>query len=130
MLTDRQRKIRVNKIIKLMEAAGPEHFDMNYYIRMPDEHASKSLPEAIHSCGTTACIAGFAVIASKLWETHEQRFSAYTVSDFAVGQAYLGLTYEEASHLFRSNWSANMYEAVATLKHYAETGNVEWQRDK
>lgn len=59
---------RIAATLNLMLAAGEDHFDMTYWFRVPDyDNPFRSLDDAqdvsIGECGTTACLAGFAVLA-------------------------------------------------------------------
>ncbi|MBO9589572.1 hypothetical protein [Devosia sp.] len=89
-----------------------------------------------HHCGTTACIAGWA-IAIEHQLTGESLLEEITrrpvVSDAAA--SFLGIDGHQASDLFfagshpehSDNWPAISAEAaVRTLRHLAATGEVDW----
>lgn len=135
----RTRKRRVAKVVALMHEVGENHFDMHSFKcltteKMEDQGTMEgfnreytritSLPqgEAIHACGTTACIAGFASIAS------EPKAVWYSVRGDRVefiGREFLGLSIEAAEELFY-NFSATFEQAIRCLENYGETGVVDW----
>lgn len=88
-------------------------------------------------CGTTHCIAGWAVVLDagvarvenkdhyyELVEAANEKFSAYDqfgdVSSWAAGRALLGLSEDEAAVLFAGTLPDG--EAVRIVEHVVETG--------
>ena len=128
------RRIRVNKVINLMREAGEEHFSMASWFIKPyqDRKYSRNtlVKEAMHMCGTTACIAGFASIA-EYGNIPLGRINISAIERDA--KEYLGLTGEQANVLFLANGSANIHnipmnEAIDALEFYAKTGKVFWKK--
>lgn len=82
-----------------------------------------------HDCGTTCCIAGWARIVeegkfSKRWSEH---------ATAAKARAFLDLDGDQGSELFYGLNSPTLLQnikpkqAVATLRHLAQTGEVNWR---
>lgn len=59
--------------------------------------------EEFQTCGTSACIAGYAAI---LFTPANVSFRSFD----STAQEYLGLTIAEAEHLFKGHWSRNGLE--------------------
>jgi len=55
-----------------------------------------------HPCGTTACLAGFATILA--WEEDFPLIKADDRRFFSIGKKFLGLSTDEADHLFYGRW--------------------------
>lgn len=78
-----------------------------------------------HNCGTTACIAGWAVAVMNGGVIPEV---GVPIQDDA--EKYFGLNWTDGEDLF-VNWvgkSPTPAEAVIVLRHLAETGEVDWDR--
>ena len=120
--------------------ANPDKFDQNAWL---------------HNCGTPACIAGWAAHLSLQdgeslgWCAPAELFAGLSSepriplvvdadNEFVVvgGRAreWLGLSHEEADTLFDASpipggeW-VSVHDAVATLDHAIETGNIVWGID-
>lgn len=99
-------------------------FNMNYfYVPMRDvSDPIDELVEAAHGCGTVACIAGWA--CAVFGETFDPRFDR--------ARDILGLTAEQGEQLFFADGALDglqdipKADAVAVLRHLAETGEVVW----
>lgn len=79
----------------------------------------------VHSCGTPACIAGWAA-----WQAsgEQKTINPEVVEDSAA--AFLGISYSDGRRLFtpRAEWKAiTPAIAASTLRRFAETGEVEWR---
>jgi hypothetical protein len=127
------RTPNVQNILTLRDAilAAPEHFDMRSWTksRYPETPTRVELME--HTCGTTACIGGWASALFFPESTHP----IYVAEDEV---AYvLGLTDDQVRHLFyprddkingRTPYDATNVEAVRVLDHLIETGKVDWNK--
>lgn len=94
-------------------------FHMNYFM--------SANPGA--GCGTVACIAGWCNLING---------NDINQSSFYFAQKWLDLSYEEADNLFYANqhpgWATSYSvleditaeQAVRTLRHLAETGEIDW----
>ena len=87
--------------------------------------------EEIQNCGTTFCIAGFAIILSSVEERREAMIRIKNKSDvfsFVVhqlAQELLGLSYEDSLELFSTEWEPEHGKTVPeALREIAETGHV------
>lgn len=80
-----------------------------------------------HSCGTAACIAGFATAVSR--GDVSAKISNLSTSDVKhIAQAFLGLDRERASQLFYHGPNdASPELAAAVLRNLAATGEVDWE---
>jgi hypothetical protein len=110
----------IDKTIKTIEhhqKVADIFFDMGMFI---DTH---------HTCGTAACIGGFAAIAAK-----GDKIKKVFKSDKApetIGQRFLDLDDETAHDLFyptglEYGFSATAKDAIKVLEHLKKTGKVKW----
>jgi deoxyribodipyrimidine photolyase-like uncharacterized protein len=125
--------MHVEKILKLadfLETVPDERFNMNYFFRGTD-HDYRYIIENGGSCGTAACVAGWASIRFK-----EEALSLLTPTlglETAVKQI-LDLTWGEVDRLFyggearRYLWTLTRKQAISVLRHFARTGTVDWKR--
>jgi hypothetical protein len=79
----------------------------------------------MHTCGTSACIGGYAFIGAT------GRLEATADEDMEdVAADYLGLDYEAADKLFYPDltqaWDATPTQAIAVLEHLKTKGKVDW----
>jgi len=117
---------RIEKLRDFLRDDVPdERFDMSDYLvpsaRSRSNPYQKTVGAALKSCGTAACIAGW---AQYLFEPR-RRWS------FEIGRDSLGLTDHEAKKLFLPIHLESLSDiprarAVATLTHLLETGEVDW----
>ena len=92
----------------------------------PEEYDQRVLA---HDCGTPACIAGHAAYLLS-------GMSLYPSTGIIEAKAWLGLSSIEADCLFDSMpfgaepgiSAPTPQDAAATLRHLAETGEVDWRR--
>ena len=92
-----------------------------------------------HPCGTAACIAGWTVARfgwnGRAMQIDHRRPLGGGRDVFDGAQCVFGLAYSEAQRLFAPNerrdgadmWEVTAEHAVRTLRHLAETGNVDWR---
>ena len=90
-----------------------------------------------HPCGTAACIAGWAVARFGENDDAEEIDHRRPLGDavFDGAQSVLGLSFPEAHQLFAPNErrdgvsmsDVTASHAVRTLRHLAETGEVDWR---
>jgi hypothetical protein len=134
--------MNVDNIIKLAEVLEREetqqHFDLNNWAW--NAHRLESFAyqpydeEILHTCGTVACVAGWAkaLFAPKSCDL-----------PFDVGAEVLDLEHEQSYHLFTpptDEWALKLppekpyvYDATArgaakVLRHLAATGKVDWSK--
>ncbi|MBD8651518.1 hypothetical protein IFT66_10560 [Rhizobium sp. CFBP 13726] len=85
-----------------------------------------TMSDYVHSCGTPACIAGWAA-----WESENQPdFLDWRQVDFKATK-YLGLDQETSEKLFEPEGVSSWFEitpahAAFTLRHLARAGVVDW----
>ena len=109
-------KGNILKLAEYMENLRPEEYDQRY-----SEH-----PRGPH-CGTPACIAGHAAWLAGQWSYEG------TIED---AKEWLGITWDHANGLFDSapyvgeDLTPTPQDAARTLRHLAETGEVDWWRAK
>jgi len=95
-----------------------EHFDMHSYVSDQEfqNHQTPVTVDYLQTCGTTACIAGWAVAV------FEYRSSLTTFNFYDAGIDVLGfelfVAYEP---------DATRLRAVQVLRDLAETGEVKWE---
>lgn len=103
-------------------------FNMESFV---NEAASEFEPDQTgHQCGTTACIAGWAMHLSG----DDLSRVEYLTSNGCIrrGAAILGLDFDDADDLFTvcddslSLEEITPSQAVSVLRHLAETGDVDW----
>jgi hypothetical protein len=129
--------------------------NQNFKFNMGDWGASGSpnFDENDHYCGTSACIAGFAVLADGApVETSERRWDGKLLQVDVIDQIgiaksardILGLEYDEAQALFMPNcavvekgngtiiygpdcYTATEDQGIRVLEHLRDTGEVNWR---
>lgn len=118
--------ININKLIsklRSLRSNNPEHED-GFFMHI--WHKSRFNALHGHSCGTAACIGGWAFVLSSK--------SKYSLED------WLGLTEDQCSRLFHMTFahyspltfdslfshSARIDVAIEVLEHLRDTGKVEW----
>lgn len=88
-------------LLKIAESieAQPDKFDLNYFYYTPYFNTSPATAEEFleGSCGTTACVAGWAVVCAGL------PIKSSFLDAEADGQTLLGLTDKQARRLFYAN---------------------------
>lgn len=111
-------------------------FNMGCYFQegSDDDEEPEFHDQTGHLCGTTACIAGWA-IALEDGVDRLHMMSRNSANTFDRAQSILGLTYDQAEQLFLRRDHADSQDdldrttddqAIATLKRLAETGEVSW----
>lgn len=142
---NRQNILRVAKAIEDHEIASLG-FNMSDYFSTNKRLWSKNNPDRDrtgHRCGTVACIAGWALACRAVDEglvkpdaTEDALRQAVTTyqrgGTETVASEYLGLDYTQREHLFCGGKLAGTLSpirpetAVAVLRHFAETGEIDW----
>jgi hypothetical protein len=135
----------LDKLIAHMERVPDELFDMSNWLALKDMPSgswsssligarTNALAQDQQPCGTACCIAGEAWFAmpkeDRMW------LSPDTPRVSQSAEAWLGLTEDEAQHLFipdseASGWPLHALSreaAIAVLRHLRETGEVDWGR--
>jgi hypothetical protein len=104
---------------RLRSPSAEGHFDMTEYFE-----GDGPLGQAIHECGTIACIAGFAAAMAH----PKARLRGSEVHPIA--RNFLGLTIEEAEQLFVPEGiiysKVTRFVAADTLEHLGNTGEIQW----
>lgn len=110
---------RIYRLANFIEKLPPKLFDMN-------SGMTGKLPN--HTCGTAACIAGW---AGHLWP--EECHHSLTENGEELAWSYhktrraLGISKESAVTLFYDYpLSCSRQHAAAVLRHLAKTGKVDW----
>jgi hypothetical protein len=125
---------------RLRAPATQGHFNMGMFLSFIDKPTN--LARDIHTCGTTACIAGYAVLLAEptLMVRDQGPFcDDYCEGDYAPSNSHrgplwvkaadwLGIDDDAAEKLFVSHTSASTTpeQAAQVLDHLIETGNVNW----
>lgn len=114
---------RLQLLRDTIASAPEEQFDMTHFFG--------------RSCGTTACIAGFAASLSwgkTLHEAAERDCTSSVMEVQNVAAAWLGLEWKDAHELFLADEAPKWYseitrtEALRCLNHLIATGEVDWTR--
>ena len=113
---DTMNKANILKLADHIERLDPEEFNQRVFA---------------HDCGTPACIAGHALALAGRWGGGVEG----STEDHPVGLAakWLGIDKDTRALLFDSQprgYATNYptkEDAVATLRHLAETGDVVWR---
>lgn len=132
-------KTRMLELADAIEAAPKYKFDMNSFVGkfrldrigrrqrrgdynyIPDEQILSTLKAM--SCGTSACIAGWAVhLHPRAAPSAASADGYYSVSDHA--QAILGLTGDEAYELFHNRMRQDNKQAAAFIRRCVDLGTV------
>lgn len=115
---------------RLRSPSAEGHFDLTNWLEPADD--TVPLGQAIHTCGTVACIAGFAAVMAEP-TLKDRHLDGLDYSE--RGQKFLGLTDSQARALFIPDAEKVDYDAVTrfiaadVLDHLADTGEVIWQRE-
>lgn len=126
-------KAAIDKTIALIRATKPEYFNMGSFISGDIEYApgERTASEAPHWCGTTLCLAGFAVAANLPYTLIEN-------IDQARGMRALGITEDQAEDLFVPGYigteddsptpicETDPERGIKVLEHLRDTGKVDW----
>lgn len=125
----------IQRVIAALEAAPDEKFSMMNFIAKPGDGylpGSRKVTESLRLgrpvCGTTACIAGWAVIVL-LGEKAPQ------IMNWAgKAEGLLGLTSQQAYALFYTGGARTRlleprrHHAISVLRYLLDTGKVDWDR--
>lgn len=111
---------------KLREPETAAHFDLNFWFSTEDQYRSQE--SALHTCGTVACIAGWAAALA----LPEARVCDVNIRRTAID--WLGLSVDTADRLFdpgellgdRGYGGITPTEAADVLDRLIETGEVTW----
>lgn len=123
---------RLVALSAFLRGLSPERFDMGYFSSVVGDPEGEyiSATQIRTDCGTTACIAGWAV-------------ALFTVNERADGSGLaknmLGLTDQQAGTLFYANstaydddeeavayWDATPTQAANVIDNYLATGVIDW----
>jgi hypothetical protein len=128
-------KQAIDKTIALMWAVAPAHFSMSTWAENTEDYDALEQPgqQALQSCGTVMCLAGFATAANQ----PEKPASTYFE---ASGRESLRLNLHESKNLFRpTSFTApdgqyirpiderDPRRGVAVLLHLRNTDQVDWR---
>ena len=113
---------RLNHLADFLDALPPERFDMNtFFGRGLHYHEPAGALLTDHECGTTACIAGWAIVK---WAPDHPHDGAC----FTLAKDLLDLTERQADNLFYPYVASPVSNsrAAQALRNLAETGEVAW----
>ena len=106
----------------MLEETPDRLFKMDSWFAKTDELGLDSISpegEIDHSCGTTGCIAGWAIMT----QGYSDRDFMDTNEVIAKAREILGLSSKQANRLFY-DFSLNKQDAIFALRHFAETGEL------
>ena len=132
-------KKQLLKLADFLEIVPANKVCMGSWANLGDlEKECATQEDMLHTCGTTACLAGWAVIANGYCVTEKARAEKKQIRTLDIADRAarrLGLTYDQQQALFyRSGWPKEFqfqldfsYEqgkklAIARVRHMAETG--------
>lgn len=130
---------RIRELADIIENTPDERFDMEHFVAPvgpltfgPYENVVDHMVET-NWCGTSACIAGHAIIAFCDKEHAKDLIKTGWVSDEAADM--LGLDEHQQEELFFANSMVRLGDitkqmAARTLRHLADTGDVVWNFEK
>jgi hypothetical protein len=123
MLDAETRRERVTQLIEFMRA-HEARFNMREFVGRGDY--SLTVGKNLHNCGTTFCIAGFAVaLAAPDTPSHWPDDIRNTAATW-LGLDTFDLTYDMFYRIGKDGVPTTLDEAVAMLGRFAETGEVQW----
>lgn len=115
----------ITTLANVIENLPPERFNMRSWASSQNG-PTPTRHEVVHSCGTVACIGGWAESLAK----PDEVMASVAEPGFRLAYNWLGITREQAEELFMPDhkpWGhITQAEAVATLRRLAETGEVKW----
>lgn len=116
--------LRTERILDLADIIENDRLPL---VQFNMNHWAINNPELHPVCGTTACIAGYAVIAA-YGNLDTKLFNLKTGCSISSEAArILGLDPFQAHSLFNTHYHATKEQAVKTLRKLAATGRVSWQ---
>lgn len=134
---------RLSAVADAIERGSPATSNLGFNMRDFAAHVDaqhKDYTGRAPTCGTVACIAGWAAsLAAQSPVTPQNRYSSGATGIFNTARNYLGLTEEEADSLFyvieMGGYADDAIltqitsaQAVAVLRHAAATGTIDWAR--
>lgn len=114
----------------LRSQAAVDHFNMDFWINQNgNQEKGESIGKAIHTCGTTACMAGWAVIMdSPDFQINDEDFISDKARDIlGLGLALSGPLFMPAAGLINYRLITNEI-AAGVLEKLAATGEVHWPK--
>lgn len=113
-------------VLDWLDAGGDDQygFDMRQHIFLPHEDTDPA-------CGTTCCIAGaMGLFVEGLNWTGidvdlENRWARATHSEYALARNH-GMSKHDMDAMFYNGWGATPAQAAAVIRHWIETGDIEW----
>lgn len=129
---------RIRALADIIEAAPPDSFWMGDFFVHPsydfEGKVDKSISTSETMCGTTACIAGYAYFACPPDDrckigVNDTEFKPYWRG---TTQKWLDITEEQFDALclcWPHSRSHDKALAVSVLRHFAETGEIDWGPD-
>lgn len=121
------------KLAALLRSQAEQHFNMQTWLSANREYLGTNRPigKLVRTCGTTACIAGWAVVMDK----PDAEFLSYGQTVYSIpnmAREILGLEVDLSADLFSPDHYMIDYKKVTNevaadvLEHLAETGEVVW----
>ena len=118
---NKERLLQLADFLETPEVA--EHFDMEYsfYIGNSRVSSEDNAREALHKCGTAACIGGWAVA---LFQPNAKVFDVRAY----MAAPLLGINDEDAHALFYSFVDSRITpaQAAGVIRNFVATGYVNW----
>lgn len=136
---------RINKVADAIERRSIKGLGFNmvsWFQRWGQRDMFKPKAKREDSCGTTACIAGWAVAVKSRFKEPEKKINVLeglatdgwsTSPVMLEAKRYLGLNERQADQLFAADGfdvllsAVTPQRAVAVLRHLAKTGVVDWK---
>lgn len=125
------KKSKLHYVADMIEAQAlvEKGIGFNMYDYRSDSEDGKQTDKFGHSCGTVACIAGWTMLLEKGADYGKNK-----ALDFhAQATRLLNLTRDESDELFTmdNSYGGTLYDvtparAVAVIRHFADTGAVDW----
>jgi hypothetical protein len=129
--------VNTDRILELADVIEGHKLDLGFNMASFADHATLAYPDKSgHDCGTTACIAGWAIAMKKgTWIVEELALDVMGNMELDVDKeasSYLEIGYSTSADLFY-RWPTGTMPgevtpelAAATLRLLAETGRVDW----
>jgi hypothetical protein len=129
-------KIMPKKAFSMNEwYAGPMiDKDYQYHVKLKPVQIAETLKQQRegeqHTCGTVACLAGYAMLLSQEGRKTTKKIDTDDVS--VIAQKWLGIDDAEAYRLFQPSildyGAITPKKAIRVLKHFRKTGEVNWSK--
>lgn len=113
----------IQKTIDLMRTDNTIRMNMAHWIAQDGRD-----PNDDHWCGTTCCIAGFAIVSK--YGKVVNPYGPEPIPLVETAREYLGINDEQAEQLFyaptEAAWKITADSGIKLLEHLRDTGEVDW----